>query len=519
MHAQPVTGDEQPVPPSRAPPGEAWPQMVATGLLAVLLVALAFADGGYFPAAYTLAGAVAFAGLGLLVLLRPPRLEMPALVALAALAAFAAWSGISAGWSLVPDAPRLDMQRSLLYVALLALGLLASTGRRGAGLLVWSVLGVVAAVVASGLLSRLQPDLVAGAVVAPGTQDVRLSYPLGYWNAFGALATIAAVLAIGLAADPRAARGLRAAVAALGVLAIVAMYLSLSRGAWLAFVAAAVVLIALSRHRGVLLASLAIVGAGALVALLALRSYPALVDGPRPPGAQEAQGDAYTARLILVVALAVAAQAVAAAPAVAERAAALLARVRGPLIAATCAVALLGGVAGLALAGGDGASWVSSQWDDFSSPAAPLPAQGTSRLTSASSSRSATYRVALDAFAAQPLHGEGAGSYEVRWMRTRTLDDKLRDAHSLPLQTLAELGVAGLALLAAFVGAVLLALRRAIRGGGVLRRSQAAAVGAAFTAWLVHASLDWDWEMPALTGAAIVLSATLFASGRGAARA
>jgi hypothetical protein len=518
MHAQTVTGDAQPVSPSRAPAGE-WPQMAATGLLAALLVALAFADGGYFPAAYTLAGAVAFAAVGLLVLVRPPRLETPALVALAALAAFAAWSGISAGWSLVADAPSLDMQRSLLYVALLALGLLASTGQRGAGLLVWSVLGVVAIVVGTGLLSRLQPDLVAGAVVAPGTVDVRLSYPLGYWNAFGALATIAGVLAIGLAADPRAARVLRAGAAGLAVLALVAMYLSLSRGAWLAFVAAVVVLIALSRHRGTLLASLAIVGAGAVVALLALRSYPALVDGPRPPGAHEAQGDAYTARLIIVVLLAVAAQAVATAPAVVAPATALLARVRGPLIAATCAVALLGGVAGLALKGGDAASWVSSQWDDFSSPDAPLPAQGTSRLTSAGSSRSATYRVALDAFAAQPLHGEGAGSYEVRWMRTRTLDDKLRDAHSLPLQTLAELGLAGLALLAAFAGAVLLALWRSIRRCGVLRRSQAAAVGAAFCAWLVHASIDWDWEMPALTGVAIVLSATLFARDREAVRA
>ena len=518
MPAETVIGEAQRVSPSRAPASE-WPQFAAIAVIAVVLVALAFDDGGYFPAAYTYAGAAAFAGVALLALFRPPPLGTPAIVALAALAAYAAWSGISAGWSLVPDAPRLDMQRSLLYVALLGLGLLACGGRRAAGLLVWTVLGVAVVVVGTGLLSRLHPDLVAGAVVAPGAEDVRLSHPLGYWNAFGALATIGGALAIGLAGDPRAALAARAAAAGLAVLLLVGMYLSLSRGAWLAFVAAAVVLVALSRHRGTLLASLAIVAAGSAVALLVLGSYPALVDGPRPPGAQEAQGDAYGVRLVLLALLVAGAQAVAAMSAVAEPAAALLARVRGPLVAATCAVAVLGGALGLALRGGDATSWVSAQWDDFASPAAPLPEQGTSRLTSARSSRSATYRVALDAFAAQPLHGEGAGSYEVRWMRTRTLDDKLRDAHSLPLQTLAELGIVGLGLLVAFAGAVALALWRAVRVRGVLRRSQAAAAGAAFTAWLVHASLDWDWEMPALTGAAIVLASALLASGRPVERA
>jgi O-antigen ligase len=189
------------------------------------------------------------------------------------------------------------------------------------------------------------------------------------------------------------------------------------------------------------------------------------------------------------------------------------------LLVAACAAVLLAGGAGLALKGGDAASWVSAQWKDFASPTAPLPDQGSARLTSARSSRSATYRVAIDAFSAQPLRGEGAGSYEVRWMRTRTLDEKLRDAHSLPLQTLAELGLVGLAALVAFVAAVLFALWRAMRNLGVLRRSQAAAAGAAFTAWLVHASLDWDWEMPAVTGVAIVLGATLLATRRAAAGA
>jgi hypothetical protein len=39
-------------------------------------------------------------------------------------------------------------------------------------------------------------------------------------------------------------------------------------------------------------------------------------------------------------------------------------------------------------------------------------------------------------------------------------------------------------------------------------------VTAAFAVWLGHACVDWDWEMPALTGTAIVLSAALFQRGR-----
>ncbi|MEA2425022.1 MAG: hypothetical protein QOH13_1432, partial [Thermoleophilaceae bacterium] len=138
----------------------------------------------------------------------------------------------------------------------------------------------------------------------------------------------------------------------------------------------------------------------------------------------------------------------------------------------------------------------------------------TARLTSAKGSRSEAYRIALDGFAAQPLIGEGAGSYELRHARERRIDEKVRDAHSLPLQTLSELGIVGMLLLLAFFGAVAAAARRARAGKGAMRPMEAAAVIAACVVWLAHACVDWDWEMPALTGTALVLSATLFQRGR-----
>jgi O-antigen ligase len=47
-----------------------------------------------------------------------------------------------------------------------------------------------------------------------------------------------------------------------------------------------------------------------------------------------------------------------------------------------------------------------------------------------------------------------------------------------------------------------------------LPRSHAAAVGAACSVWVAHSAVDWDWQMPALTGCVLVLAATLYPVGR-----
>lgn len=511
MDAQTVASEPAASPRRRA--GD-WPQLAAIGLVAIVLVLLAFASGGYFPAATAAAGAASFVGLGLLVLVRAPADGLPAraLVALAALAGLAAWSAISAGWSPVPDVPLLDMQRTMLYLALFALGLLVAQDGRWASALVWTVLGVIGVVCGAALLSYVQPGLVPSQPTVAGIVDTRLSYPLGYWNALGALATIGGVLAIGLAADPRGARAARAIAAGGAVALLVAMYLSLSRGAWIAFCVGVLALIVLSRHRGTLFATLAVVGTGfaagvLLPRLLEVGDASAVGIGGGAPAHQD---NAYTVALLVVVFVVGTAQAIVARTTLSDRARARAARAGRWAAAGACAVA----VAAALLSASDVSSFASRQWDDFLAPAATPVDQGTARLLSTRSSRSETYRVALEGFAAQPLRGEGAGSYAVRFIRTRRIDDKVRDAHSLALQTLAELGLVGFALLLAFVVAVLASLRRAVGGRGALGRSQSVAVGAAFVVWLVHACLDWDWEMPALTGAALLLAATLFAAGR-----
>jgi O-antigen ligase len=93
----------------------------------------------------------------------------------------------------------------------------------------------------------------------------------------------------------------------------------------------------------------------------------------------------------------------------------------------------------------------------------------------------------------------------VYWLRYRPYHTGAQDAHSLYIQTAAELGVIGLALLAAFFAGIILAARRALRAAPNL----AAGLIAGLVVWAAHCAVDWDWEMPAVTLLAILLSGAL----------
>jgi O-antigen ligase len=107
-----------------------------------------------------------------------------------------------------------------------------------------------------------------------------------------------------------------------------------------------------------------------------------------------------------------------------------------------------------------------------------------------------------------PLVGTGAGTYDLAWA---AFGDVGRwrgalDAHSLYVESLAELGVIGLLLVAVLLAPVVSGLR-AERPTTTL----AAGLGGAVT-FLVHAGLDWDWEMPAVTVAGIACLAAVLGS-------
>jgi len=345
----------------------------------------AAANGGYFPQEWGWP-ALAFALVAIVSVLVRDRLAFGRLrlAFVGALAALALWTLLSIVWAPSATEPVLAFERTLIYV-LFALALCVL----GTAFALEGVLAAATIVCAWSLLTRHHGE--------------QLSGPIGYWNGLGALAAIGIVLAL---------RSRRHAPAL--VVLVPALYLTYSRGSWLALACGIAVLVAF---------------------------HP---------------------------------------------------RLRLPF----AALALVGLVAFVIHAGGPGKLW--------SSFTAPLPASGgdlQQRLGSVSSNgRTEYWRVAWRETEAHPFLGGGAGTYERWWHQLRRTPFEARNAHSLYLETLAELGPIGLALLLAVVALPFIG-----------RRSPAALAG--WTVFVVHAALDWDWQLPAVTLAALACAVVALPPG------
>ena len=133
---------------------------------------------------------------------------------------------------------------------------------------------------------------------------------------------------------------------------------------------------------------------------------------------------------------------------------------------------------------------------------------GPDRLGSlAGENRPDYWQVAWDDYRAHPLLGSGAGTYGDYWLAHPANASFTRTAHSVYLQSLAELGPVGLLLIVTAVGLPLLRLRT--------RMDPIAATAAAgYVAFLLHAAIDWDWEMPAAGLAGLFCGAALLVATR-----
>ena len=145
---------------------------------------------------------------------------------------------------------------------------------------------------------------------------------------------------------------------------------------------------------------------------------------------------------------------------------------------------------------------------DGSSEGQPRFGADTRRLASFESNRYSYWNVAGGMFVAAPLAGYGSGSFRVVWRRERTISDTALDAHSLYVETAAELGILGLIALGLFIGGVASAGRNVL----FARRREVTGALAALAALAVHAGLDWDWEMPALALIALLLAGAVVAA-------
>ena len=475
-------------------PGSAW-RRAGPGVGAfALVVGLALANGGYFPTAWTWTAVLVLwltaTALVLGVGVRPQRAEW---ALLAAFGGLLAWTALSALWS-TPATALPEAERTLMYLAV-AGALLLLVRRAHVEALYAGLTSALVAVSAYALATRLFPHRLG---VTDAVAGARLAEPVGYWNGLGLLAALAALLALGAAAHARHA-GIRAGAGAALVVVLPTLYFTFGRAAWIALAAGLAVALLADRQRTRLAATLVAVAPAPAIAVWFATRADALARTDVAVAAAAREGG----RLALVIAVLalVAAGLALAAGRVGETAA---------RAAAVLLVALAAGAVVVTLVRFDGPVGLArSAHAAFTAPPRQVEGHLSERLMSFSGNgRADLWTVAWRDWQQHRWLGSGAGTYERHWLAERPTELKVRDAHNLYLETLAELGPLGLALL---LGALGIPLAAALRAG---RHPLAPAALGAYVAYLVRAGADWDWELGVVTAAALTCGAMLLISAR-----
>jgi hypothetical protein len=469
----------------------------------VLVLGLSWYDGGFFAPAW---GVVTLGLLGVCgcALLLRERIELPlaGVVALGALTLFTIWTLASAWWS--PDITRtvLDAELVLVYPTTVAAALLVTKRDGAAPLLIGVWLGMTLICIYA-LAGRLTPDIVG----FPSDPDAegRLYSPLGYWNTLGGFAAMGGLLALGISAS-RQSPWLRAIAAASLVVFVPTAYLTFSRGAVAAGMAGLVVLFVVSPTRLRLAGTAAASVPWALGAIVGISRESALT------ASSPIRADVTVAghRILPVVFVCAAGAAICA-----LGLEALGSRLRfSPAVRRGIGASLL---AALCLAA---ALFVESQGGPIELgrtvrgqlAAAPVGAgpSEASRLSNLSlNGRLDQWRVAWHEFRQHPIAGGGAASWELHWLREEPYFDFNANAHNLYVETLAELGIMGLALLLiGLIGAPALAI------GAARRDPFGPAAAGVLAVLLVQCASDWDWQMPATTVPGLLALVSLVILGR-----
>jgi hypothetical protein len=506
----PTTGGQshadQPVSLRRRLIAERW--TLLAGLIPVaLMIMWAWHNGGYDADTWYWGALVTLAILTAVLALQPrsrARLPRAALVALVALSAYLAWSYLSMTWAQVPGWALEGSNRTLLYLLVFALFLVLPWTAETAftAVVVYAVgIGIVALVT---MLRFASASHLGGLVI-----DGRLAGTTGYFNSTSALFMTEALLATFLASRrelPGLLRGLLLAFAAVSLQLCV---MGQSRG-WLFTLPAVLILYAIvvrDRLRVVIAAILP-----ALAALLPVHKLLQVFQGGATGSLQDAARSAGRISLLLCAAVFVIwtlyswAEQLRKVPSPSRRV------VRG--IGVIVLVAVIGlGVAGVfAATHGDPVGFVKRQWHGFVH--IEYSQTQSSHFFSVGSGRYDFWRVSADAVKAHPVGGLGQDNFGDYYITRRHTGEEPRWTHSLEFRLLAHTGIVGFVLFAVFLVAALVAAAGAIRRRNSLLAAATAAAVIPLIPWLVHGSVDWFWEIPALSGPAFAFLGMAAGLGR-----
>ncbi len=468
------------------------------------VVYLSFEAGGFFPAPPALVAVI----LGLILAARlilgaatlPGGRLTPMIIG--ALAVYAAWVLLSGSWSHSPERALREADLALVYGLGFVLAATAVTGPADLRRVMRGLVLGISFVCLAAFLSRAVPRLWP---IAASLDTQRISYPLTYWNALGLLAVLGIILCVGLTSDDRESRLSKALCAVPVPLLAATLLLTFSRGAIAAGIVGLAVYLVLGRPLSLLSAVAAIAPPMAIAVIVTYRAT-SLAQTLNRSTIQASEGH-HVAVVVGLCALG------------AGLARAVLSGVDGPLVrfggrhpvpvaAARTAwgAALVLAVAGALAVGLP--STVGTQYHRFIR-GSPGHVQLRDRLTDASNDgRIGVWRVGMHEFDMAPVVGMGAGTFELAWYAHRPKGQgQVTEAHSIYVENLDELGLVGFGLLVVVLLAMLVAIVRRMRQS---HRPLYATVLAAVLIWMIHAGIDWDWEMPAvslpifaITGAAL----------------
>jgi hypothetical protein len=486
----------------------------ATWLLAALLVVyLALENGGYDPIPRGQVGIAVWwlVLLGVAIEALPvPGRSKAGLAALGLLSGFGVWTALAMGWTQSEERTATEMARVATYLGVFALGICLVTRRRASARQVLHGvafgLGLVAAL---AVLSRRHMEWFPAnelGKVLPGIEiERRLAYPLGYSSAMGALAGIALPLLLGSTATARTLAGQALAAAAIPVAGLTLYLATSGTGAAVAATAVAAFFL-LSPDRIPKLLTLAAGTGGGAVLALAVSQRDALERGLPTPAAEQQGTEVIWIALAVCAAVALIQVGIGWAVRGADRPSVLGIGRREALIAT--AVALVFAIPASLAAGLP--HEVSHRWEVFKSRGSgpgEEPSGPSSILDFHGSGRYQFWESSIDASETATFKGIGPGTFEFWWARHATYNGYVRNAHSLYLESLAELGIVGLLLIGGFVFAVLgIGTVRSLRAPPEQRMAIATATAGA-AGFAMAAALDWVWQLGALTAAFMLLAA------------
>lgn len=485
--------------------------VLVPALLAVgLFVYWAAHGGGYEPTTWEpsallilglLVASVAGLGFGQL------RASRPLTIALALLTAYVGFSYLSIAWAPSQGEALDGSNRALLFLMLFALFALLPW-RTWTALVTLSAFALGIGTIAVVTLARLgHAGQVAGLF-----NGVRLDAPVGYVNGSAALLLMAALVAIALAARRELPVLLRGLLLALAAAALQLSVLCESRG-WL-FALPIVLVLSLilvpgsDRLRFALWALVPF--AGSALALPALLDVFTQAD-EAPTAAATLQALARTSEHAANVTLLVCAGVLVAGLALAalDRRTTVPAGVARGANRVGAGVAILAALAAIAagfvLTDGRPAQKIADYWNR--SNGYQVTAPGSSRFAAVGSNRPDFWRVSLKAFADRPLGGLGQDNWGAYYLQERHSNEQPRWTHSFELRLLAHTGLAGFLLFFGFLVAALTAALAGRRRAGRATAAVAAIALLPLVVWLVHGSVDWFWEIPALSGPALAFLA------------